>query len=78
MSKLPTHVPYLIIGAGTAAMAAYRAIRTKHADAKVLLIGEEEYRPYMRPPLSKVGFRARGFTKLVISILIYTILFDVY
>ena len=51
---LPSHVPYLIIGAGTAGMAAYRAIRTKDANAKVLLVGEEEFKPYMRPPLSKV------------------------
>ncbi|XP_067940065.1 apoptosis-inducing factor 1, mitochondrial-like [Watersipora subatra] len=52
-AQFPTHVPYLIIGAGTAAMAAYRAIRAKHSDAKVLLVGAEEYKPYMRPPLSK-------------------------
>jgi len=47
-------VPYLIIGAGTAAMAAYRSIRTREVNARVLLVGEEEYNPYMRPPLSKV------------------------
>jgi len=50
---LPSHVPYLIIGAGTAGMAAYRAIRTKDPNATVLLLGEEEFKPYMRPPLSK-------------------------
>lgn len=51
--SLPSHVPYLIIGAGTAAMAAYRAIKTKNVNAKVLLVGDEEFKPYMRPPLSK-------------------------
>ena len=39
--------------AGTSAFAAYRAIRAKDAKAQVLLIGEEKYTPYMRPPLSK-------------------------
>lgn len=31
---LPAHVPYLIIGAGTAAFAAYRAIRSNEPKAK--------------------------------------------
>ncbi|XP_067934801.1 apoptosis-inducing factor 1, mitochondrial-like [Watersipora subatra] len=53
VAQFPTHVPYLIIGAGTAAMAAYKTIRGKQSNAKVLLVGAEEYRPYMRPPLSK-------------------------
>ena len=32
---LPEHVPYLIIGGGTAAFAAYRSIRSNDAKAKV-------------------------------------------
>jgi programmed cell death 8 (apoptosis-inducing factor) len=51
--ELPKEVPYLIIGAGTAAYAAYRSIRASDATAKVLLLGEEDQLPYMRPPLSK-------------------------
>uniref|UniRef100_A0A914XKL1 Apoptosis-inducing factor 1, mitochondrial n=1 Tax=Plectus sambesii TaxID=2011161 RepID=A0A914XKL1_9BILA len=51
--KLPEHVPYLLIGAGTASFAAFRAIRARDADAKVLVIGDEPEYPYMRPPLSK-------------------------
>ncbi|KAF8788067.1 apoptosis-inducing factor 1, mitochondrial-like [Argiope bruennichi] len=46
-------IPYLLIGAGSASYAAYRAIRTKDPTAKVLMIGDEAFLPYMRPPLSK-------------------------
>ncbi|XP_067131296.1 apoptosis-inducing factor 1, mitochondrial [Centruroides vittatus] len=49
----PASVPYLLVGAGTAAFAAFRAIRAKDPKAKILVIGEENYYPYMRPPLSK-------------------------
>jgi len=50
---VPSHVPYLLIGAGTASFAAYRAIKAKDPLAKILIVGEEERLPYMRPPLSK-------------------------
>ncbi|KFM61498.1 Apoptosis-inducing factor 1, mitochondrial, partial [Stegodyphus mimosarum] len=46
-------IPYLLIGAGSASFTAFRAIRTKDPTAKVLMIGEEAFLPYMRPPLSK-------------------------
>lgn len=46
-------VPFLLIGAGSASFAAFRAIRTKDPTAKVLMVGEEPFHPYMRPPLSK-------------------------
>ncbi|XP_033631918.1 apoptosis-inducing factor 1, mitochondrial-like [Asterias rubens] len=49
----PEHVPYVIVGAGTSAFAAFRAIRSSDPKAKVLVIGQEDYTPYMRPPLSK-------------------------
>ncbi|XP_052795331.1 apoptosis-inducing factor 1, mitochondrial-like [Mya arenaria] len=49
----PSHVPYLLIGGGVASLEAYKAIRTKDPTAKVLMISEEDYPPYMRPPLSK-------------------------
>lgn len=51
--QTPESVPYLIIGAGTAAHTACRAIKKNHKDAKILIIGEENVLPYMRPPLSK-------------------------
>ncbi|XP_017047481.1 putative apoptosis-inducing factor 1, mitochondrial isoform X2 [Drosophila ficusphila] len=50
---LPKHVPYLIIGGGTAAFSAFRAIKSNDATAKVLMISNEFRKPYMRPPLSK-------------------------
>lgn len=51
--KLPSEVPYLIIGAGTAAHSACRAIQKREPNAKILIIGNEDVLPYMRPPLSK-------------------------
>ncbi|XP_034126214.1 putative apoptosis-inducing factor 1, mitochondrial isoform X1 [Drosophila guanche] len=51
--KLPKHVPYLIIGGGTAAFSAFRSIKSNDAKAKVLIISNENRKPYMRPPLSK-------------------------
>ncbi|KFD66360.1 hypothetical protein M514_05759, partial [Trichuris suis] len=53
-SNLPEHVPYLLIGAGTASAAAAKAIQENDADAKILIVGDDRYYPYMRPPLSKV------------------------
>lgn len=53
LPDIPSHVQYLIVGGGTAANSAFKAIRAKDANAKVLVITEEEYKPYMRPPLSK-------------------------
>lgn len=53
MEPFPSHVPYLLIGAGTAAFGAFRAIKARDKYAKILLITEEEEVPYMRPPLSK-------------------------
>ena len=52
-SEIPEHVPYLLVGAGTASFAAYRAIKSRDPTAKILIVGEENRLPYMRPPLSK-------------------------
>lgn len=52
-TKIPESVPYLLVGAGTASFSAFRAIRSADPTAKVLVIGDEPYKPYMRPPLSK-------------------------
>lgn len=54
---MPARVEYLVVGAGTAAFAAFRAIKTLHPAARVLLVGEEPTPPYMRPPLSKELWR---------------------
>ncbi|KAF0292040.1 Apoptosis-inducing factor 1, mitochondrial [Amphibalanus amphitrite] len=53
LPEVPAHVPYLLVGGGTASFAAFRAIKAKDAKAKVLVVTEENYNPYMRPPLSK-------------------------
>ncbi|GAA5810957.1 hypothetical protein MFLAVUS_004385 [Mucor flavus] len=45
--------PYVLVGAGTASFAAAQAIKEKDPQANVIIIGEESYSPYMRPPLSK-------------------------
>ncbi|BFZ14787.1 hypothetical protein BsWGS_17826 [Bradybaena similaris] len=51
--EIPNHAQYLLIGAGTAAFGAFRAIKSRDPKAKILIIGEEDSVPYMRPPLSK-------------------------
>ena len=46
--------PYLLVGAGTASFAAFKAIKSRDPTAKVVIVGEEVGQtPYMRPPLSK-------------------------
>ncbi|CAH1393687.1 unnamed protein product [Nezara viridula] len=50
---IPDEVPYLIVGGGTAAFAAFRAIKSSDPTAKVLVITNESHYPYMRPPLTK-------------------------
>lgn len=52
-ADLPKHVPYLLIGGGTASFSAFRAIKSHDPKAKVLVISNEYHKPYMRPPLSK-------------------------
>lgn len=53
---IPSKVPYVLIGGGTASFAAFRAIKSNDPTAKVLVIGSEPFFPYMRPPLSKELF----------------------
>uniref|UniRef100_A0A8D8XGE1 Apoptosis-inducing factor 1, mitochondrial n=1 Tax=Cacopsylla melanoneura TaxID=428564 RepID=A0A8D8XGE1_9HEMI len=55
-SSIPDKVPYLLIGGGTASFSAFRAIKSADPTAKVLVIGNEPFNPYMRPPLSKEMF----------------------
>ncbi|XP_074650754.1 apoptosis-inducing factor 1, mitochondrial-like [Tubulanus polymorphus] len=50
---IPKHAQYLLIGGGTASFAAFRAIKGRDPKARVLVITNENYPPYMRPPLSK-------------------------
>lgn len=57
---IPNSVPYLLIGGGTAAFSAFRAIKSSDPRAKVLVVTDEENFPYMRPPLSKELWYADG------------------
>jgi len=52
-SGIPAEIDYLLVGAGTASFAAFRAIKARDPTARVLMIGDEDRIPYMRPPLSK-------------------------
>jgi len=45
--------PILIIGAGQAGMQIADSLRQEGYEGRVLMIGEEAYPPYQRPPLSK-------------------------
>ena len=40
--EIPEHVPFILIGAGTASFAAYRAIKKEKPDAKVHLHPSEK------------------------------------
>ncbi|KAL1124664.1 hypothetical protein AAG570_001288 [Ranatra chinensis] len=55
-ADIPDDVPYLLIGGGAATFSAFRAIKLADPQAKVLVITNEPYTPYMRPPLSKEMF----------------------
>src|SRR5690349_19719357 len=50
MSKQQT---FVIVGAGLAGAKAAETLRTEGFDGRVVLLGEEDDRPYERPPLSK-------------------------
>lgn len=45
--------PIVIVGAGQAGIKAAETLRMKGHDGEILLIGEESWPPYQRPPLSK-------------------------
>jgi programmed cell death 8 (apoptosis-inducing factor) len=44
---------YVLIGGGPASYHAYKAIRENDPNATILIISEDSYAPYQRPPLSK-------------------------
>lgn len=57
-NTLSSHDPairakYVLVGGGSASFAAMEEIRRLEPGADVLVIGDETYVPYMRPPLSK-------------------------
>lgn len=48
-----TNKTFVIIGAGQGAGQAVATLRSKGFEGRIILIGEEPYLPYQRPPLSK-------------------------
>ena len=48
---------FVIVGAGLAGAKAAETLRTEGFDGRVVLLGEESYVPYERPPLSKSHLR---------------------
>lgn len=50
----------VIVGAGMAGLHAAEALRAEGFDGRVTLVGEEEHRPYSRPPLSKEALTGVG------------------
>ena len=43
----------VIVGAGQAGAQAVQSLRAEGVDAPIIMIGDEAYPPYQRPPLSK-------------------------
>jgi len=58
VSYSPTHV---IVGAGQAGCRAAESMRIAGFDGRIVMIGEEDVRPYERPPLSKQMLLEDGF-----------------
>jgi 3-phenylpropionate/trans-cinnamate dioxygenase ferredoxin reductase subunit len=50
---MPADKTFIIVGAGLAGAKAAEALRHEGFEGRLVLIGEEPYRPYERPPLSK-------------------------
>jgi NADPH-dependent 2,4-dienoyl-CoA reductase/sulfur reductase-like enzyme len=51
------HAKYLLIGAGLAGASAARAIRDVDRSGTIMMVGQEAFRPYHRPPLSRQYLR---------------------
>lgn len=51
--NLPEEIAYLLIGGGTASFGATRAIRVNDPKSKIIIVSNEKWKPYLRPPLSK-------------------------
>lgn len=50
---MPANQTFVIVGASLAGAKAAETLRTEGFEGRVMLIGEEDLRPYERPPLSK-------------------------
>ena len=56
-------VAYLLIGGGLASATAAQTLRQEGAQGNILILGEEAFAPYHRPPLSKPSTRVQAPTK---------------
>ena len=54
---MPTKPTFVIVGAGLAGAKAAETLRAEGFDGRLLLLGDENERPYERPPLSKAYLR---------------------
>jgi hypothetical protein len=59
MTATPTST-FVIVGAGLAGAKAAETLRAEGFDGRLLLVGEEDERPYERPPLSKAYLRGEA------------------
>ena len=50
---MPASEPFVIVGASLSGAKAAEALRAKGYEGRIVLVGDEEHRPYERPPLSK-------------------------
>src|SRR3954463_10710154 len=57
---MPERQTHVIIGAALAGAKAAEALREEGFDGRVVLVGEEDERPYERPPLSKDYLRGES------------------
>lgn len=55
---------YLIAGAGLTADSACKGIREADPAAQIVIVGEEPYPPYLRPPLSKALWKGKDESKI--------------
>jgi 3-phenylpropionate/trans-cinnamate dioxygenase ferredoxin reductase component len=60
---MPATETYVIVGAGLAGAKAAETLRDEGFDGRVVLIGDEQARPYERPPLSKDYLRGEAAHK---------------
>src|SRR5215218_4249729 len=57
---MSTSQTYVIVGAAFAGAKAAETLREEGSDGRVVLLGEEDVRPYERPPLSKDYLRGEA------------------
>ncbi len=56
---MPAQDQFVIVGGGLAGAKAAETLRAEGFEGRLLLLGEEDERPYDRPPLSKAYLRGQ-------------------